>query len=368
MSDVTDNVQRLPLHDIHERLGARFAPFAGYEMPMRYDSIVAEHHAVRGQAGLFDVSHMGQVFVTGAGSLEVLNGIVTNDLRRLGDGQALYTVMCNEQGGILDDIIVYRLGSERWLVCVNAATRHKDVAWLRERIGSAANVDDASDGWCQFAVQGPAARQLVADVFADAELMALPRFACVELERNGVRCIVARTGYTGEDGFELYVPASGGRELFEELLDRGSAVGLRPIGLAARDTLRLEAGYLLYGADIDEQTNPLEAGIGWVVNWDKGPFIGREALVAIRASGPTRRSRLFQLEGRGVLRAGYEIRHEGRAVGALTSGGVAPSLDGVSIGRGYVEASVASAESVAVVIREREHTMLVKTRAFVQNV
>lgn len=358
-----DEIKQLPLHEEHLAAGARFASFAGYEMPMRYGSIVEEHHTVRKGVGFFDVSHMGQVFVRGEGALAALNRLVTNDLSRLTDGHAFYTPMCNAAGGILDDLIIYRLAADEWLVCVNAARRAQDVAWMSEQIGDAASVDDESASWSQFAIQGPKARDVVHSV-ADEALAAMPRFGVARLRVAGADVIAARTGYTGEDGYELYVPNDAAGAVFSAVMKAGEAEGIALIGLAARDTLRLEARYLLYGSDIDESTNPLEAGLAWTVKWDKEDFIGKSALEALRASGPARRLRGFVLQERGMLRAGYPIFVDDAKVGSLTSASVAPSLDGSVIGLGYIESGYTDAEQVQVEVRGKRLSAEVTRKPF----
>lgn len=358
-----DTPRLLPLHERHVALGARFAPFAGFSMPMRYGSILEEHEATRTRAGLFDVSHMGEVFVRGPGAIAAVQQLVTNDVGGLDVGRALYTVMCQPDGGIVDDLIVYRLGEDELMLCVNAANRDGDVAWIREVIGDAAAVEDESDAWAQLAIQGPRARE-IALACMDTDLAELASFGVARARMAGVDTIVARTGYTGEDGFELYLPVDGAAAVFDALMASGAPHGLVPVGLGARDTLRLEARLLLYGSDIDRQTNPIEAGLGWVVKLDKGPFVGAEALRAIRAEGPRRRLRGFILREKGVLRGGQRLLDGDREVGTLTSGSVAPSLDGVSIGLGYVDRDAADAEQLSVEMRGRVLPVEVTRRPF----
>ncbi|TVR03218.1 MAG: glycine cleavage system aminomethyltransferase GcvT [Deltaproteobacteria bacterium] len=360
---MTSATRRLPLHDRHIALGARLAPFAGYEMPLRYGSTVEEHHATRTGAGLFDVSHMGEVFLRGPGALAALQQLVTNDVARLEDGQALYTVMCSPEGGIIDDLIVYRLADDDWLLCVNAANRDEDVAWIREVVGDAATVADESDEWAQLALQGPLARTIALPLLAP-DLEDLPTFGVARARLGDHALLVARTGYTGEDGFEFYIPAAAAEPVLDRLLEAGEAHGITPVGLAARDTLRLEARLLLHGNDISRETNPVEAGLSWVVRMDKGPFIGRDALERIREDGVSRRLRGFVLEERGMLRAGYPLFKGDEQVGSLTSGGIAPSLDGASIGLGYVRVDVASEERLDVEIRGRRLPVAVTRKPF----
>ena len=298
-------VRPLPLHERHAAAGARFAPFAGFHMPTRYTSIKDEHHAVRRRAGLFDVSHMGEVFVRGREALAAVQRLVSNDVSSLYDGRALYTVMCRPDGGIVDDLIIYRLAEDEVLICVNAANRAKDFGWIRDHLAGDAQAVDESDDWVQLAVQGPEAVGIVAAVVGE-QAAEVVYYHAAWGELAGARCLVSRTGYTGEDGFELYVPADAATAVFDAVVAAGQSVKLQLAGLGARDTLRLEARYALYGNDIDETTNPIEAGLGWVVKLDAGDFIGREAVAQIKADGPRRRSRGLVLADRGVIRAGSE--------------------------------------------------------------
>jgi len=319
---------------------------------MRYTSIKEEHMGVRTAVGVFDVSHMGEVMVRGEGALGALQRLVTNDLGRLQDGAAMYTVMCRPGGGIVDDLIVYRLDGSSWMLCVNASNRTKDVAWIREVVGDEAEVVDASDAYAQLAVQGPKAIALM-DRLTGGAVSALPSFGCATLDVAGVSSFVARTGYTGEDGVEVYVGPENAGVVFEALMREGRAAGIVLVGLGARDSLRLEARLLLYGNDIDESTNPLEAGLGWVVAWEKGDFVGRDALMRIREHGIERRLRGLVLQGKGMLRAGYAIMVDGEQIGTTTSGSVGFAVGETSIGLGYLRADHADAAEVDVDIRGR---------------
>ena len=351
MADAT--LARLPLHDRHVAAGARFAPFAGFEMPTRFTTIREEHMAVRTTAGLFDVSHMGEVFVRGPGAISAVDRLVTNDLAGLADGRALYTVMCRPDGGIVDDLIVYRFGDEEVLIVVNAANRAKDFAWILDHIEGDCDVVDETDDWVQLAVQGPAARAIVADA-AGFDTNDIAPFAVRRGPVAGAASIVARTGYTGEDGFELYVPADGAEAVYDGLMASASDHGgLASIGLGARDSLRLEARLMLYGNDIDETTNPYEAGLGWVVKLDRGSFIGQDALASIKAEGPQRRLRGLVLEGRGMLRPGYDVTIDGVVVGRTTSGSMGFCVGEVPIGLAYLDIVHANADVVDVSIRTR---------------
>jgi aminomethyltransferase len=307
-------------------------------MPVQFAGISEEHRAVREQAGLFDVSHMGELLVEGPRALAALNAIVTGDLGRVADSQALYTCACNERGTILDDLIVYRHGAEKFLVVCNAANRDKIVAHFLDRAGKLAEVRDVSDDYALLSLQGPKAFEILGRAKAEPELLALKSFHFRAGRVASVDCTVARTGYTGEDGVELFVAPKDARDLFARLMEAGQGK-LAPIGLGARDTLRLEARLSLYGNDIDETTNPLEAGLGWIVKLDKPDFLGKAALLSIQAAGLERRLVGFEMTGRGIARHGYPIVDaNGAAIGVCTSGAPSPTL-GKSIGLGYVPLS-----------------------------
>lgn len=329
--------KKTPLHECHAAAGARFVEFAGYEMPVQYaDGILAEHAHVREKVGLFDVSHMGEVFVEGPDAIPAVDRLVTNDLAGLADGQAMYTAMCLPSGGIVDDLVIYRFSPEKVLIVCNASNRQKDFDWIVEHLEGDAEATDRGDDYAQLAVQGPLAEALLQPL-ASRELHGLRRYWFSEGEVAGVPAIIARTGYTGEDGFELYVPAARGAELWDALFHAGQGV-LAPIGLGARDTLRLEMKYALYGNDIDESTTPLEAGLGWICKLDKpGGFIGQAALSAQKKDGVPRRLVAFRMDGRGApARPGYDVVDaDGQPIGRVTSGTRSPTL-GVNIGLAYV--------------------------------
>jgi aminomethyltransferase len=310
-------------------------PFSGWELPVQYTGVTDEHNTVRGAVGLFDVSHMGELHFTGAGAAACLDRLVTNDIGKLGEGRALYTVACNEAGGILDDLIIYRLATDHFLVVCNAGNLDKMRAHFAARSQDQCQFEDRSDRTALLALQGPRAEALVRTLGA-TQLAALPRFGVAQGELAGVPVTAARTGYTGEDGFELFTPGERAVTLWNALLSAGANVGIKPIGLGARDTLRLEAKLALYGNDIDETTSPLEAGLSWVVKLDKPAFLGRDALLA-QKQAPLRRTLVgFEMIGRGIARHGYTIQNaSGQAVGEVTSGAPALSL-GKNIGLGYV--------------------------------
>ena len=352
---MADALKRTPLHAEHVKLGAKLVPFAGYEMPVQYPSgVAAEHQAVRERAGLFDVSHMGEFLVAGEDAVDFVNYVVTNDVSKVEPGQAQYTVMCQEDGGIVDDLLVYRF-ADRLRLVVNAANMAKDFSWiescLRKYGGKDVVLNDESESIGLLALQGPSSEGLL-DPVSDLGVAAMGYYRFAEGRVAQVRCVVSRTGYTGEDGFEIYCDAADAPHIWNVLLEQGDGK-VKPAGLGARDTLRLEMGYALYGNDIDEETTPLEAGLGWTVKLDKGEFVGRSALAALKQQGIERRLSGFVLKERGVPRPGYEIRVEGKMVGTVRSGTVGPSV-GQGIGTAYLPRSASEpGMPIEVMIRER---------------
>lgn len=330
-------LRQTPLYAEHAALGARFVPYAGFRMPVQYRGVTEEHHAVRRAVGLFDVSHMGRLELRGPRAVDVVNAAITNDLSRLSPGQALYTCCCNERGGILDDLIVYRRSPETVLVVCNAANREKITLHLARLAAGRAELADESEQTCLIAVQGPRALELLGSSGVTLKLPEeLPAFHLAEAVLFGVPCLLARTGYTGEDGVEIVASAGAAVALWRGLLEAGKELGAEPIGLAARDTLRLEARLSLYGNEIDEDTDPFEAGLGWTVKLDKAEFIGRSALVAAKERGLRRKLVGFEMVGRGIARHGYPILNDsGERIGHCTSGAPSPTL-GTNIGLGYV--------------------------------
>ncbi len=330
-------LRRTSLYECHARLGARLVPFAGWEMPVQYEGIVAEHTAVRTRAGLFDVSHMGELQMSGRYAGEVVNYLVTNDVSRLADGQALYTCACNEGGTILDDLIVYRCSSERFLVVCNASNLEKMEGVFKRAAEHHCDFENLSERTALVALQGPKAFEVLALAGKDAaDLGSLPSFHFRDAVVANIRCTVARTGYTGEDGVEIFCAWGDAPGLWTQLMALGSALGLAPGGLGARDTLRLEARLSLYGHDIDETTDPIEAGLGWVVKFDKGDFVGRAALEKVRANPLPRKLVGFEVTGRGIARQGYPLQDLGGGkVGVCTSGSPAPTI-GKNVGLGYL--------------------------------
>ena len=338
-------LQHTALTSRHEALGARMVPFAGWYMPVQYSGILNEHRTVRSAAGLFDLGHMGQVRVTGPDAMAYLQQITTNDVSALQPGEAQYSMLPNPVGGVIDDIIVYRLTDEPgYFVVINAANRAKDVAWMLEQQAARPNLDvnvgDVSDDLGMIAIQGPNALEIT-KALTDSPLANLKPFSCMRGVVAGIPVLAARTGYTGEDGFEFYVSQESTAALWDALMAAGGPFGLAPIGLGARDTLRLEARMPLYGNELADDISPLEAGVGWAVKLDKGDFIGRDAIARMKEDGVPRKTVGFRLmERAGSARHGYEVQVDGREVGVVTSGGRSPSL-GEEIGLALVDADVA---------------------------
>jgi aminomethyltransferase len=349
--------KQTPLYEKHLEAGARMVDFGGWSMPLHYGSQLDEHHLVRKDAGMFDVSHMTVVDVQGAGARDYLRFLLANDVAKLKTpGKALYSCMLTPEGGVVDDLITYYLSDTFYRVVVNAATRDKDLAWMRERATGFDVVLQERDDLAMVAVQGPNARDKALSVM-EGDLAKAADTLSPFMGAQAGDWFVGRTGYTGEDGFEILCPAEGALALWSGLLTLAEDAGGGPIGLGARDTLRLEARLCLYGNDIDESTNPYEAGLGWVVKLDAGDFIGREALIAARAAGPARKLVGFRIEGRGIARPGYPIvdrEREPAEIGRVTSGTTGITVGG-AIGMGYVPADRARAgETITIDIRGKD--------------
>jgi aminomethyltransferase len=337
----TVSLKHTPLYEAHRAAGAKFVEFGGWEMPVQYSGIIEEHKTVRTGVGVFDVSHMGEIEISGPRALEVVQRLTTNDASKLADFQVQYSTLCYPHGGIVDDLTVYRLNAEQFFFCVNAANIDTDYAWIVEHASGDANIRNISSEIAQLALQGrhaPATLQPLCDFPVDE----IRYYWAVKGKVQGVEALVSRTGYTGEDGFEIYCPAAHGPAVWAAVLEAGAPYGIKPIGLGARDTLRLEMGYALYGNDITAETSPLQAGLSWVVRLNKGEFIGREALLKERAEGIKRRLVGFALAERGVARAHYRILAAGQGIGEVTSGTMSPSLS-KALGLGYVRTDYAKA-------------------------
>ncbi len=356
-------MKRTALYEAHRQLGARMVEFAGWEMPIQYQSILDEARAVRTRWGIFDVSHMGRACLHGENTIPFLNLLVPSDLGKLGDNSALYTVLTNERGGVVDDIILYRQSPDQWLMVFNAANHDKDLAWLQRwqgRFNPPPTIDDQTERTVMIAVQGPEAVAHLTALLAP-RLTDVPRFGALAFEWRGVPVFAGRTGYTGEDGFELIVPAEAGEALWETLLQAGAT----PCGLGARDVLRVEAGLHLYGHELTDDTNPIEAGLGWLVS-ERTDYIGADIIQRVKTEGAARRLMGIVLQERGVPREGYPVLIEGQVVAQLTSGVYSPTLE-CGIGMAYLPAEWAKAGTpCAVEIRGRAVPALITTRRFLK--
>lgn len=322
-------MKKTPLNQLHHQAGARMVEFGGWEMPVQYSGVIAEHLAVRTAAGLFDVSHMGEIEVSGPQAFDFLQYATTNDVSRLVDGQVQYTALCYATGGVVDDLTLYRFAPDRYLLCVNAANSDKDFAWLQELLKNSQYADleliNRSDEYAQLALQGPLAAEILTQL-TSVDLTDLAYYSFVEGLVAGMTMIISRTGYTGEDGFELYCASADGASLWQELMKVGEPKGLVPVGLGARDTLRLEKGYALYGHEITAEIMPLEARLAWITKLKKGDFVGREAMLKAKNAGLTRKLIPLKLMASGVPRDGYPVLCEGKEIGYVTSGTMSPSL------------------------------------------
>ena len=350
-------LKRTALFSAHQKLGAKIVDFGGWEMPIQYTSITDEHLAVRRAAGIFDISHMGEVTVSGPGAAAFLNALLVNDIRKLASGQGQYTLMCNEHGGVIDDLYAYRLSVDLYLLIINASRIEADVAWLQTQAakftGGEVTLTDASHHYAAIAVQGPKVREFINQIIPGPSTAVFTVPAVAALKKNEIagfnfekhNVLVGCTGYTGEDGFEIIGPDLAIQHLWDQFLAVGSAFGLKPCGLGARDTLRTEVCYPLYGHELDEQTTPIEAGVGFFVALDKGEFTGRSVLATQKASGVTKKLVAFKMTDKSAPpRPHYPIWANGEPVGLVTSGTQSPSLN-LGIGLGYVPAALGKVDT-----------------------
>lgn len=333
--------QKTPFHSIHESLGAKIIPFAGWEMPVRYSGDKAEHLAVRESVGLFDVSHMGEFIIRGPKALELIQKVTSNNAEKLPEGKAQYSCFPNLDGGIVDDCIVYHIRGDEYMICVNASNIAKDWNWIaKTNEGIGAEMIDISDDTCLLAVSGPNSKHVVSKL-TDMPVADLPYYGCIKGTFNGrENTFVATTGYTGEWTFEIFFHNADPEQMWHDIMEAGKEYNIQPCGLGARDTLRLEMGYMLYGNDIDDTTSPLEAGLGWITKLKKGDFNGSDKIAALKAAGIQRKLVGFKMIERGIPRHDYEIAHDGKVVGKVTSGSQSPLL-GIGIGMGYVPVELA---------------------------
>lgn len=348
-------MKKTPLYEVHKALNAKFTQFGGWEMPLQYSRIVKEHLAVRTLAGLFDLSHMGEIEVCGQGANELVQKLCTNDVNRLIDGRVLYTLLCKETGGIVEDVLIYRRADNDYMLVVNAANIEKDLAWVETHNHAGAEVRDISEDTSLIALQGPKAIEILHALAPECEVAKLPFFRFANGEIAGIPTTISRTGYTGEVGFELYVRAKNAKRLWDVLYPAVAAAGGQPVGLGARDTLRLEAGLRLYGMDMNEDTTPFEVGLGRFVKFKNRQFIGKDALLAQKKKGVTKQLIGFQVLDRAVARAGYAVYQHGEHIGNVTSGVPSPSLK-CNIGFAFIASQVLSDnEKIEVEIRGRIH-------------
>ncbi len=352
--NTTAPLKRTPLYEQHRAMGARLVEFGGWEMPVQYSSILEEHEAVRTRAGLFDVSHMGEFKVEGPGALAFLQYLVPNDVSKLAIGQALYTQLCLPNGNTIDDLLIYHLADDHYMLVVNAGNIEKDFAWVEQQAKNVQGVQvtNQSDTTALLALQGPAAQDILQPL-TGVDLASITYYHFAPGTVDGIHCIISRTGYTGEDGFELYCAPADVVKLWNDLLAAGKPRGLLPAGLGARDTLRLEASMCLYDHELTEQINPLEARLSWTIKFDKGDFIGRAALLKVKEEGPKRKLVGIELLERGVPRGGYTIFENDQSIGVLTSGAPGPAVH-KNIGMGYVDTAYAEVgKAVQIDIRGR---------------
>jgi len=356
------DLKRTPLFPAYEKYRPRLVDFGGWELPVQFSGIKDEHLATRNKAGIFDVSHMGEIRVSGPGALDLLQKAATNDVSRIEIGGAQYSAILNERGGIIDDVFVYRLHTEEFLLCVNAANQDADFEWLSGIEGVGYFIRDESSDWAQIALQGPLAAHIFT-VASDNDAEGIARLSIAAARFGDVGVMAARTGYTGEDGFEIFVPAEDAVSVWDKLMAAGSPRGLVPVGLGARDTLRLEMGYPLHGHDITEETTPIEAGLSWIVAMDKDDFIGKDALVKQKRDGVEKKRVGFVMRESGVARDGYRIIAP-HGEGKVTSGTKTPSLD-AAVGMGYVPAKDAmEGTEIKIEIRGKEKKAVVKKWPF----
>lgn len=371
----TDHLKKLPLHSEHERLGGRFGAFGEWYVPLYYTSVIEEHEHVRSKVGVFDISHMGEFFVRGKNARATINQWITNDAGKLFPGRAIYSPVCRPSGGIVDDVVVFEEDPENFLIVVNAANIDKDFAWFSAHLPSNVKLENKSPEIALFAVQGPESRPLIASLF-DIDLSRISYYHFMKLSAKELggsatysggdssfgEVVLSETGYTGEEGFEIFCPIKSAAFFWKRLFEAGKKFDLKPIGFGARDTLRLESKYLLYGHDMNDETNPLEAGLGWTIGWSKEPFIGKQSLEAEKVRGVKKKLIGFELIGRGIAREGCSVQVNGKNVGHVTSGTFSPTLK-KSIGLAYVSADCSqTGQSLDIEVRGKlQKAQIVKT-------
>ena len=359
-------MKKTKFYNVHEKFGAKLIDFAGYLMPVQYTSIIDEHKAVRNAVGVFDVSHMGEVRIKGEKALDFVQYITINDVSKLSDGSVQYSAMCNENGGIIDDLLVYRINENEYFLVINASNIEKDVNWMNKNNSFGVEVLNESDEYSLLAVQGPNSKKVLQEI-CDKELD-LEYYRHFNAKCGGIDMLVSRTGYTGELGYELYFKTdeNGAEEFWNKLFDVGKKYQIQPAGLGARDSLRLEMGFCLYGNDIDETTNPIEAGLGWITKVNKGDFIGRDAILKVKEEGIKRKLVAMVSEERVLPRHGYEIVANGEVVGNITSGTMSPIL-GHPIALGYVDKNLIDSDTqLKVKVRNKEIPLTIVKLPFIK--
>lgn len=355
---------RTPLYDEHVALGGRMVDFAGWELPVMYSSIVEEHHAVRNAAGIFDVSHMGEIEITGEGATVLLEKLLPTRLSKLQPGKSMYSCFCSEAGGIIDDLFVYMKGENEYFLVVNASTTEKDLAWIHQWNTFDAMVRDLSSAIAKIDLQGPKSKEILLSIIDDSKISQLPRFCFIEIHYEGEPLMISQSGYTGEFGFELYLPNSKAPSLWKKIIEAGKPFGLLPCGLGARDTLRLEAAYSLYGHELDETTTPVEAGIGWVISSEK-EYVGKTVIEKQKHEGALRETVCFECVEKGIVREHCEVLYNGREIGITTSGTFSPTLK-KSIGMARVASGVLGiGDEIGIVVRGKALKSKVVKRPFV---
>lgn len=361
------NLKITPLNQIHKALNARMVPFAGWEMPVQYTGVIDEHLAVRKSCGLFDVSHMGEIEVSGPKALDAVQKIATNDASKLKNGQVQYSLLCYPNGGVVDDVTLYKFSDTRYMFCVNASNAEKDFQWMQENIGRIADVKNISDDFGQLAIQGPLSQEILQNT-CNLDLSLIRYYHFQEGIVAGVNAIVSRTGYTGEHGFEIYTKGNDTVKVWQTFMEAGKNFGIKPIGLGARDTLRLEMGFPLYGNELNENTTPLEAGLNKFVKLDKPDFIGKDVLEKQARQGVQKKLVGLEMIEPGIPRSHYKIFAQEKAIGEITSGTMSPSL-GKAIGMGYVAPEFSSiGTELKIEIRNKTvAARVVKTPFYIRN-
>ena len=359
-------MKKTRLYPVHEKLGAKIVEFAGFLMPIHYSSIIAEHKAVRDSVGVFDVSHMGEIFITGEKAMDFVQYITVNDVSRLYPGRVQYSAMCYNDAGIVDDLLVYKIADDKFLLVVNASNIEKDFSWMNENNKFGVTLENKSDEYSLIAVQGPNSNKTLQKL-CDKEIN-LEYYHFFEAKVAGVEMILSRTGYTGELGYELYFKGDEktAEHIWNKIFEAGKEFNIQPVGLAARDSLRLEMGFMLYGNDIDKTTNPLEAGLGWITKLNKGNFIGRDVLLKVKSVGLNRKFVAMMGDDKSFPRHGYEIKANNKRIGEVTSGTVSPVIE-KPIAMGYIDVSqAAEGNEVNIVIRGKETPVKIVKLPFIK--